>query len=41
VKGLYFIGLPWQTSRGSALLGWVRYDAQKIANYIIQSEQSL
>lgn len=41
VKGLYFIGLPWQTSRGSALLGWVRYDAQQIVNYIIQSEQLL
>ncbi|MCM3203373.1 hypothetical protein [Paenibacillus illinoisensis] len=41
VKGLYFIGLPWQTSRGSALLGWVRSDAQQIVNYIIQSEQSI
>ena len=37
VAGLYFVGLPWQTSRGSALLGWVKYDAQKIVNHIIQS----
>jgi len=34
VKGLFFVGLPWQTSRGSALLGWVKYDAQKIVNEI-------
>ena len=25
--GLFFIGLPWQTSRGSALLGFVGHDA--------------
>lgn len=34
VAGLYFVGLPWQTSRGSALLGWVKYDAQKIVSHI-------
>jgi putative flavoprotein involved in K+ transport len=27
VPGMYFIGLPWQTSRGSALLGFVGADA--------------
>ena len=27
VPGLYFLGLPWQTSRGSALLGFVGRDA--------------
>jgi putative flavoprotein involved in K+ transport len=27
VAGLYFLGLPWQTSRGSALLGFVGADA--------------
>lgn len=37
VKGLFFVGFPWQTSRGSALLGWVKYDAQKIVNGIFQS----
>ncbi|MFP4976121.1 flavin-containing monooxygenase [Paenibacillus sp. CN-4] len=35
VKGLYYIGLPWQTSRGSALLGWVKYDAHKIVHHIL------
>lgn len=36
VAGLYYVGLPWQTSRGSALLGWVKYDAQKIISHVIQ-----
>jgi putative flavoprotein involved in K+ transport len=27
VPGLYFLGLPWQTCRGSALLGFVGRDA--------------
>lgn len=31
VPGLYFLGLPWQHSRGSALLGFVQEDAQFIA----------
>ncbi|KGP77469.1 MULTISPECIES: flavin-containing monooxygenase [Paenibacillus] len=34
VAGLYFVGLPWQSSRGSALLGWVKYDAQKIVSHL-------
>lgn len=34
VTGLYFVGLPWQSSRGSALLGWVKYDAQRIVSYL-------
>ena len=34
VPGLYFLGLPWQHTRGSALLGWVRDDAQCIAQRI-------
>ena len=29
--GLYFLGLPWQHTRGSALLGWVKDDAEYIA----------
>jgi putative flavoprotein involved in K+ transport len=29
--GLYFLGLPWQRSRGSALLGWVGADAAFVA----------
>jgi len=32
--GLYFLGLPWQYTRGSALLGWVKDDAQYIADQI-------
>ena len=31
VPGLYFLGLPWQSTRGSALLGWVKDDAEYIA----------
>jgi putative flavoprotein involved in K+ transport len=31
VPGLYFIGLPWQTCRGSALLGFVGRDAEVLA----------
>jgi putative flavoprotein involved in K+ transport len=34
VPGLYFLGLPWQHTRGSALLGWVEHDAQFIAQHI-------
>jgi putative flavoprotein involved in K+ transport len=32
--GLYFLGLPWQHTRGSALLGWVKDDAEHIARQI-------
>jgi putative flavoprotein involved in K+ transport len=32
--GLYFLGLPWQHTRGSALLGWVKDDAEYIAHRI-------
>jgi putative flavoprotein involved in K+ transport len=31
VPGLYFLGLSWQHTRGSALLGWVKDDAGFIA----------
>ena len=34
VPGLYFLGLPWQHTRGSALLGWVKDDAEFIAGEI-------
>jgi putative flavoprotein involved in K+ transport len=34
VPGLYFLGLPWQTCRGSALLGFVGDDADRIATRI-------
>ena len=32
--GLYFLGLPWQHTRGSALLGWVKDDAAYLADRI-------
>ena len=33
--GLYFLGLSWQHTRGSALLGWVGEDAEHIANRVL------
>jgi len=32
VNGLYFLGLPWLHTRGSALLGWVGRDAEHLAH---------
>jgi putative flavoprotein involved in K+ transport len=32
--GLYFLGLSWQHTRGSALLGWVKGDAEYIARQV-------
>jgi putative flavoprotein involved in K+ transport len=32
--GLYFLGMLWQHTRGSALLGWVKDDAEYIAGRI-------
>jgi putative flavoprotein involved in K+ transport len=32
--GLYFLGLTWQHTRGSALLGWVKDDADHIAQKV-------
>ena len=37
VPGLYFLGLPWQHTRGSALLGWVEDDARYIASEIARA----
>jgi putative flavoprotein involved in K+ transport len=34
IEGLYFLGLPWQHTRGSALLGWVSEDASYVAERI-------
>jgi putative flavoprotein involved in K+ transport len=34
VPGLYFLGLPFQYSRGSALLGFVRHDAAYLAERV-------
>jgi putative flavoprotein involved in K+ transport len=41
VAGLYFLGLLWQYTRGSALLGWVKDDAQFIAERIAESAAAL
>jgi putative flavoprotein involved in K+ transport len=32
--GLYFLGLPWLHTRGSALLGWVKDDAEHLAGQL-------
>jgi putative flavoprotein involved in K+ transport len=40
VRGLYFLGLTWQHTRGSALLGWVRDDAEFLAERIEAYEQA-
>jgi putative flavoprotein involved in K+ transport len=40
VSGLYYVGLPWQTSRNSALLGGVGRDAAAIAARIAKDESS-
>ena len=34
VPGLFFLGLPWQHTRGSALLGWIKNDAEYLAQRI-------
>jgi putative flavoprotein involved in K+ transport len=34
VPGLYFLGLSWQHTRGSALLGFVQEDAAFLAGRI-------
>ena len=28
--GVHFLGMPWQRTRGSALLGWVKEDAERL-----------
>jgi putative flavoprotein involved in K+ transport len=40
VSGLYFLGLTWQHTRGSALIGWVKDDAEFIAERIEAHERS-
>jgi len=34
MKGLYFIGLPWLHTRGSATLGGIKKDAKYLKKYI-------
>jgi putative flavoprotein involved in K+ transport len=37
-RGLYFLGLTWQHTRGSALIGWVKDDAEYLAQQIAELE---
>lgn len=37
-KGLYFIGLPWLYTRGSATLGGIKKDTNYLANFIKQKD---
>jgi putative flavoprotein involved in K+ transport len=39
VLGLYFVGLTWQHTRGSALIGWVKGDAAFITGKIAELQQ--
>jgi len=40
LPGLYFLGLTWQYTRGSALIGWVKDDAEFIAERIAAHQES-
>jgi putative flavoprotein involved in K+ transport len=40
LPGLYFLGLTWQHTRGSALIGWVKDDAEFIAELIAEYQES-
>jgi putative flavoprotein involved in K+ transport len=40
VPGLYFVGLSWQHTRGSALLGFVQEDAAYLAEHIQTDHQA-
>ena len=41
IPGLYFVGLPWQHTRGSALLGFVGADAAHIADHIADASTAV
>src|SRR5262245_8400876 len=38
VPGVYFLGLTWQHTRGSALIGFVKEDAEFIAERLVEHE---
>jgi putative flavoprotein involved in K+ transport len=40
VPGLYFLGLTWQHTRGSALIGFIKDDAEFIADQVAEHRQS-
>lgn len=37
IPNLFFLGLPWLSCRGSALMGWVGQDAERLLPYLIDS----
>jgi putative flavoprotein involved in K+ transport len=39
--GLYFLGMRWQHSLGSSLIGWVRHDAEFIAKQAVERVRSV
>lgn len=39
VPGLFFVGLPWQHTRGSSLLGFVQHDAEWVATHLTTSDR--
>ena len=41
IPGLYFLGLSWQHTRGSALLGFVKDDAAYLADRIAEGRQAV
>jgi putative flavoprotein involved in K+ transport len=41
VSGLYFVGLSWQHTRGSALLGFVNGDAAYLADHLAARQTPL
>ena len=40
VPGLHFLGLTWQHTRGSALIGWVKHDAEFMAEQIRRARRA-
>jgi putative flavoprotein involved in K+ transport len=40
VPGLFFLGLTWQWTRGSALIGWVKDDAQFLSERLAVSNEA-
>ncbi|MER7282210.1 NAD(P)/FAD-dependent oxidoreductase [Dactylosporangium sp. NPDC000244] len=36
--GLFFLGLPWQRTRGSAVLGWVGRDAARLGDRLLRGD---
>jgi putative flavoprotein involved in K+ transport len=40
IPGLYFLGLTWQHTRGSALIGFIKDDAEFVAEKIAEYQQS-